>query len=81
VTDVACYEIAALPSHDWVMRSVDVEKALKRLGNCDREANLLMAAGISYEEAAISGHCKLGTINSRVARGRRFGKFAELKVR
>ena len=70
VTDVACYEIAALPSHDWVMRSGDVEKALKKIGNAEREAILLVAAEIFYEEAAISCHCKLGTIKSRVSRGR-----------
>jgi RNA polymerase sigma-70 factor (ECF subfamily) len=70
VTDVARYEVADLPPHDWVMRSVDVEKALTRLTSGEREAILLVAAGVSYEEAATTCNCKVGTIKSRVARGR-----------
>lgn len=49
----------------------DVEKALGKLPAEQREMLLLVAAGgMSYEEAAEVTGCALGTVKSRIARGR-----------
>lgn len=49
----------------------DVEKALGKLPAEQREMLLLVAAGgMSYEEAAAVAGCALGTVKSRIARGR-----------
>jgi RNA polymerase sigma-70 factor (ECF subfamily) len=49
----------------------DVEKALARLPDEQREMLMLVAAGgMSYQEAAEVTGCALGTVKSRIARGR-----------
>ena len=49
----------------------DVERALAKLPAEQREMLLLVAAGgMSYEEAAEVAGCALGTVKSRIARGR-----------
>ncbi|WP_379920732.1 sigma-70 family RNA polymerase sigma factor [Erythrobacter sp. R86502] len=49
----------------------DVEKALQLLPEQQREALLLVAgAGMSYEEAATVAECNIGTLKSRLNRGR-----------
>jgi len=49
----------------------DFERAFKRLPHSQREALLLVgASGFSYEAAAEVAGCALGTMKSRVARGR-----------
>ena len=53
------------------LRLDDLQKALRTLAPERREALLLVGAGgFSYEEAAEISGCALGTIKSRVARGR-----------
>ncbi len=49
----------------------DVEKALGKLPVEQREVLMLVAAEqMTYEEAAEVTHCALGTVKSRIARGR-----------
>lgn len=48
----------------------DVEKALRQLPAEQREMLVLIASGASYEESAEIGACAIGTVKSRIARGR-----------
>jgi RNA polymerase sigma-70 factor (ECF subfamily) len=49
----------------------EVERALGRLPEEQRLAIVLVdMEGLSYEEAALTLHCAVGTIRSRLARGR-----------
>ncbi len=48
----------------------DALKAIQELSRDQREAVLLVGAGATYEEAAEDLCCSVGTIKSRVARGR-----------
>lgn len=49
----------------------DVEKALQKLSAEQREILMLVGAGgASYEEAAVITGCAIGTVKSRLARGR-----------
>jgi DNA-directed RNA polymerase specialized sigma24 family protein len=49
----------------------DFERAFRRLPTAQREALLLVgASGFSYEAAAEVAGCAVGTMKSRVARGR-----------
>ena len=49
----------------------DVEKALRKLPAEQREILMLVGAGgASYEEAAVITGCAIGTVKSRLARGR-----------
>lgn len=59
------------PSQQHAIHVSDVEKALQRLPAQQREVLLLVGAGgASYEEAAEIVGCALGTVKSRLARGR-----------
>jgi len=50
----------------------DIARALQALPNEQREALILVGAGgFAYEEAAKIINCAVGTVKSRVARGRR----------
>jgi RNA polymerase sigma-70 factor (ECF subfamily) len=61
----------APPTQDWGINMMDLWSALQRLPAEHREALILVgAAGLSYEEAAEVCGCALGTIKSRVNRGR-----------
>ena len=49
----------------------DLQRALLQLPQAQREALILVGAGgFAYEEAAAICNCAVGTIKSRVARGR-----------
>lgn len=61
----------APPSQEWVMRGRDFEIAFSGLPAHLHEAlRLVLIEGASYEDAAQSCKCALGTIKSRVNRGR-----------
>jgi RNA polymerase sigma-70 factor (ECF subfamily) len=60
------------PAHqDHQMQLADLQRALMRLSEAQREALILVGAGgFSYEEAADICDCAIGTVKSRVARAR-----------
>jgi RNA polymerase sigma-70 factor, ECF subfamily len=68
---VHCATLVSLPSQEDHMNFLDFNKALQRLPPDQREALILVgAAGFSYEEAAEICDCAIGTVKSRVSRGR-----------
>lgn len=59
------------PEQEARIHVADIEGALQQLPQGQREMLLLIAgAGLSYEEAAEVADCKLGTVKSRINRGR-----------
>lgn len=59
------------PEQEARIHLEDIEGALDQLPRSQREMLLLIAgAGLSYEEAAVVADCKLGTVKSRINRGR-----------
>jgi RNA polymerase sigma-70 factor (ECF subfamily) len=63
--------LAAPAEQDREIELADVQRALLQLPPPQREALMLVGAGgFSYEEAAEICRCAVGTIKSRVARGR-----------
>lgn len=59
------------PDQDWSLKLKAVEEALQLLPAHQRDALMMVGgAGHSYEEAAEACGCALGTIRSRVNRGR-----------
>lgn len=69
--------LAEKPHHDGRLAMVDFEKAFATLPTEQREALILVgASGFSYEEAAETCSVAVGTIKSRVNRGR--ARLAEL---
>ncbi len=63
--------LAAPSSQDKEIELADIHRALMHLPQNQREAVMLIGAGgFSYEEAAMICDCAVGTIKSRVARGR-----------
>ncbi|MHA3978404.1 RNA polymerase sigma factor [Halovulum sp. GXIMD14794] len=59
------------PEHDGRLALADFERAFAQLTDEQREALVLVgASGFSYEEAAEMCGCAMGTIKSRVNRGR-----------
>ena len=70
--DVAASKILAAPaSQDRHVELGDMQRALMHLPQPQREALILVGAGgFAYEEAADICGCAVGTIKSRVARGR-----------
>lgn len=63
--------LAAPASQDRHIELGDLQRALLHLPQPQREALILVGAGgFSYEEAAEICDCAVGTIKSRVARGR-----------
>lgn len=59
------------PEQDWSLKVKAVRDALQRLPYDQKEALVLVGGtGLSYEEAADVCGCALGTIKSRVSRGR-----------
>lgn len=59
------------PTQEVGIELADLQKALDKLPLQQREMLLLVAAaGLSYEEAAEVTGCALGTVKSRIARGR-----------
>lgn len=65
------------PDHDASLTMRDFQRGFEKLIDEQREALVLVGAlGFSYEEAAITIGCALGTVKSRVNRGRK--RLAEL---
>lgn len=63
--------LVALPDQHDAIHLKDVERALAALPPEQREVLVLVgASGVSYEEAANIVGCAIGTIKSRLARGR-----------
>ena len=63
--------LAAPASQTSEIELADVQRALQQLPDAQREALILVGAGgMAYEEAASICECAVGTIKSRVARGR-----------
>ena len=59
------------PEQEARLHLEDVEVALGKLPANQREMLVLIAgAGLSYEEAAVAADCKIGTVKSRINRGR-----------
>ncbi|MGL5836954.1 MAG: sigma-70 family RNA polymerase sigma factor [Sphingorhabdus sp.] len=59
------------PNQEMSLHVKDLDSALERLPAQQREMLLLVAgAGMSYEEASVVAGCSLGTVKSRLARGR-----------
>jgi RNA polymerase sigma-70 factor, ECF subfamily len=64
-----------IPDHrdtqGWTLELADTARALALLPDLQREALILIAAGgMSYEDAAAICDCSVGTVKSRVSRGR-----------
>lgn len=60
------------PAQDNALLLSDAMKAIEQLSSGQREALMLVGVeGLSYEEAAAKCGCTLGTIKSRMSRGRR----------
>jgi RNA polymerase sigma-70 factor, ECF subfamily len=70
--ELAAERVLAAPAdQDRHIHVADVQRALDRLPEAQREALVLVGAGgVTYEEAAEICDCPIGTIKSRVARGR-----------
>jgi RNA polymerase sigma-70 factor (ECF subfamily) len=69
--EVAERTLVAAPEQQHHIHLADVSKALQELAPEQREVLLLIGAnGLSYEEAAEVIGCAIGTIKSRLARGR-----------
>ena len=70
--DITASKILAAPaSQDRHIELGDMQRALMHLPQPQREALILVGAGgFAYEEAAEICGCAVGTIKSRVARGR-----------
>jgi RNA polymerase sigma-70 factor, ECF subfamily len=70
--DLAAERVLAAPAdQDRHIHVADVQRALAKLPEAQREALVLVGAGgVTYEEAAEICDCPIGTIKSRVARGR-----------
>jgi RNA polymerase sigma-70 factor (ECF subfamily) len=67
----AASQLAVGPQQEWSVAMHGLRHALDRLPDDQREALILVgAAGMTYEEAAEVCGCALGTIKSRVNRGR-----------
>lgn len=63
--------ISVAPEHEIKLEVRDVGRALQLLPDDQREALILVCStGLSYEEAATICACAVGTIKSRIARGR-----------
>jgi len=77
VDGIHAERMAQKPDHDGRLAMGDFMDAFKQLPDEQREALVLVgASGFSYEEAAETCHCAVGTIKSRINRGR--ARLAEL---
>jgi RNA polymerase sigma-70 factor, ECF subfamily len=69
--EVAERVLVVAPAQQNGINVDDVAKALQKLSTEQREVLLLIGAnGLSYEEAAVVMGCAIGTVKSRLARGR-----------
>ncbi len=63
--------LAVRPDQDHHVALADLQRALMQLPPEQREALILIgASGLSCEDVAAISHCAVGTVKSRVARGR-----------
>lgn len=62
--------LVAAPKQHVGIDLLDVQKALEKLPTEQREMLMLIASDMSYEEAAEITGCAIGTVKSRIARGR-----------
>jgi RNA polymerase sigma-70 factor, ECF subfamily len=70
--EVAERVLVEAPPQQHAIHFTDVAKALQKLPAEQREVLMLIGAnGVSYEEAAEIIGCAIGTVKSRLARGRR----------
>jgi RNA polymerase sigma-70 factor (ECF subfamily) len=70
--EVAERVLVEAPAQQDAIHVADVAKALQKLPPEQREVLLLIgASGLSYEEAAEIIGCAMGTVKSRLARGRK----------
>ena len=70
-------QVTCEPDQEWRLKHAELLAAIGRLTELTREALLLVVAqGLSYEEAAEISGCPVGTMKSRVNRGRE--RLAEL---
>ena len=70
-TDIADYQGAQAAPQEWKIRAQDVQAALHRLPTEQRIAIVLCCVlGHSYQEAAEICCCEIGTIKSRIGRGK-----------
>jgi RNA polymerase sigma-70 factor (ECF subfamily) len=70
---VGCVSIQAwaAESQEWAQRGREAARAIDLLPHEQREAVVTVCMmGISYQEAAANGACKVGTIKSRINRAR-----------
>ena len=71
LSECASARPVAEPSQEWRIRSREVDAAIRRLPEGQREAIVMVGLlGISYEDAAEITGCAVGTIKSRLARAR-----------
>jgi RNA polymerase sigma-70 factor (ECF subfamily) len=63
-------QMTCLPDQDWALYQAETVQVINRMPAERRSALLQISAGISYEEAAISLGCEIGTVKSRVGRAR-----------
>src|SRR5215831_2985001 len=69
--DTYAASLSVQPEHEGELELESLTRALQSLPNERREALLLVCAGgLSYKQAAEVCHCAVGTIKSRIARGR-----------
>ncbi|QHQ35037.1 RNA polymerase sigma factor [Algicella marina] len=72
VDDEMAGQMSVKPEHDGRLAMEEFKHAFVRLPDDQREALILVgASGFSYEEAALMCDCAIGTIKSRVNRGRK----------
>jgi RNA polymerase sigma-70 factor (ECF subfamily) len=62
--------LSAPATQETSVRCSDTLRALQKLTPRSREVLALMAAGTSYEDAAMICHCSVGTVKSRINRAR-----------
>ncbi len=63
-------ELEVPPAQMDHMRVLEVEKRIASLNAEQRTVVLLVAAGASYDQAAAAIGCEVGTVKSRLSRGR-----------
>lgn len=70
--EISADRLLAIPAgQDKQVELADMQRALLQLPEAQREALILVGAGgFAYEDAAAICNCAVGTIKSRVARGR-----------
>lgn len=71
LTDCVSAQPAMEASQDWCVRKSEVESAIGRLPEQQREVLVLIGMlGVTYEEAAEICGCAIGTVKSRLNRAR-----------